>query len=243
MNYLHVDKTSTVPIYKQLKIAIQSAIFNGALTNRSELPTEDEVCTLFNIHRQVVRKAYAELISEGYLRRKKGGSPYVFRALTLDVPLMSLPFISDLVELPIKLDRRILVFERVKKLERKHEPIFDEMFRIVLVFMYNRVPVYKQDIYLRFDAFENLQTHHFYTTQFKQLIELDHGFTISMINNFAYQSNLSKIEASVLDLNCGMPSMRVESQVFDTENNKIAVIESTFPGEYFHFVHEVYHEK
>jgi len=238
MNYITIDKTSTVPIYKQLKTSIQSAILSGKLNQLTFLPKEEEVCSLCNIHRQVVRKAYAELIEEGWIARKKGGSPYVYRTLYLEVPLTSLPFVDETLDTPFTLERRILVVEKIKKSESTTTHFFDAMYHIAMVYMHAHVPIYRQDLYLDDLIHNNFHLHHFYTTSFVELMENDRQIIIDKINNFAYQSELSKIDAEVLLLPFGSPAMNVESHVFDTQGRRIAVIESVYPGDYFHFTHE-----
>ncbi|HAO62155.1 MAG TPA: hypothetical protein DCQ90_09735 [Erysipelotrichaceae bacterium] len=238
MNYITLDKTSAVPIYKQLKTSIQSAILSGKLKPLDFLPKEEEVCSLCNINRQVVRKAYAELIDEGLVARKKGGSPFVYRAMHLIVPLTSLPLIDEIDDYTVKFERRILVIEKIKGSESESVHFFDEMFRISMVFMHMHVPVYRQEIYLDAQQPRELQIHHFYTTNFKDLLEKDADMTIDKINNFAYQSELTKLDAGLLLLPVGSPAMNVESHVIDLNGKRIAVIESVYPGDYFHFTHE-----
>ena len=238
MNYITIDKTSSVPIYKQLKTSIQSAILSGKLRPSDFLPKEEEVCSLCNINRQVVRKAYAELIDEGLVARKKGGSPYVYRTLHLTVALTSLPLIEDVADIPFKLERRILVVERIKRSESATSHFFDEMYRVAMVYLHAQVPVYRQEIYLDAMIDGGMQIHHFYTTNLIDMLQQDAGRIIEKISNFAYQSELSRIDAGLLMLTVGSPAMNVESHVFDAEGIRVAVIESVYPGDYFHFTHE-----
>lgn len=238
MNYITIDKTSTIPIYKQLQTSIQSAILGGKLKPLDLLPKEEEVCLLCNITRQVVRKAYTELIDEGWVARKKGGSPYVYRKLHFNIPLKSLPLIDEHPNLPYKLERRILVVERMKQTDSSDAHLFDEMYRTSIVYMHGNIPLYRQEIFLDANLSINLQLHHFYTTDFIRFIEQDNQIEIDRISNYAFQGELSKINAELLLLPIGSPVMNVESHVFDIQNRRIAVIESVYPGDYFHFTHE-----
>ena len=69
MNYIHLNKFLSTPLYLQLKESIKNAILSGELKDKEKLPTEESICTVFNVSRPVVRQAYNELIKEGLINR------------------------------------------------------------------------------------------------------------------------------------------------------------------------------
>ena len=81
MDYLYVNKTLKVPIYKQLSNSITKAIEEGQLKYNDKLPTEKEVCRTFSISHTVVKMAYEELINEHKIKRIKGKGTYVTNRL------------------------------------------------------------------------------------------------------------------------------------------------------------------
>ena len=64
-------------MYLQLKDYIIDEIGNGQLPPGSKVPSETEISEQFNISRVTVRKAYGELVDEGYLVRKRGKGTFV----------------------------------------------------------------------------------------------------------------------------------------------------------------------
>lgn len=69
MNVIKINKKVKIPLYVQIKESILTAIDNGQLQDNDSLPYEEEVSEFYRIARQVVRQAYAELESEGYIER------------------------------------------------------------------------------------------------------------------------------------------------------------------------------
>jgi GntR family transcriptional regulator len=72
-----INKDSEVPIYIQLKEYILQQIAQGHLLPGSHVMSETEISEKFQISRITVRKAYGELVDEGYLVRKKGKGTFV----------------------------------------------------------------------------------------------------------------------------------------------------------------------
>lgn len=77
LNGLHLDKTSAVPLYEQLRKALRAAITSGKLSAGTKLPTEEELCALLDISRPVARQAYNMLIEEGVVERMRGRGTFV----------------------------------------------------------------------------------------------------------------------------------------------------------------------
>jgi GntR family transcriptional regulator len=77
MYYIHLNKFTTVPLYRQLYDAFTAAINQGLLNHNDLLPTEEMISMTFNISRPVVRQAYQLLIDDKKVVRHKGKGTYV----------------------------------------------------------------------------------------------------------------------------------------------------------------------
>ena len=77
LNAIHLDKTSAVPLYEQLRKALLEAITSGKLSAGTKLPTEEELCAQFGISRPVARQAYNMLIEDGFVERMRGRGNFV----------------------------------------------------------------------------------------------------------------------------------------------------------------------
>lgn len=77
MNYIKINKYSSVPLYEQIRQCITEAIQHGKLKPGQKLPTEEEVCKSCGVSRPVVRQAYNELVTSGRIERKRGCGSFV----------------------------------------------------------------------------------------------------------------------------------------------------------------------
>ena len=73
----HIDKTSPVPLYFQIKEIILSEILSGNLQTGDLIPTEVEFSQMYKVSRSTVRQAILELVNEGYLCRLKSKGKFV----------------------------------------------------------------------------------------------------------------------------------------------------------------------
>lgn len=73
----NIDRKSPIPIYHQLKTMIQGQIESGMWSPGDRLPTEQELCQMYNISRSPVRQAFKELEYEGAVLRRPGLGTFV----------------------------------------------------------------------------------------------------------------------------------------------------------------------
>lgn len=74
-----LDRTSSTPLYRQLKALIEGWLAAGELKPGERLPPERELGERFGVSRLTVRQALAELVTEGALVRIQGSGTYVAR--------------------------------------------------------------------------------------------------------------------------------------------------------------------
>ena len=98
MKYINLFKSSSTPLYAQLKDSIKQAIKSGQLKPNDKLPTEEEICAEFRISRPVVRQAYKELLDENYIVRFKSRGTFV-----KEVEIKSM-FFSEFSDIEIDLE-------------------------------------------------------------------------------------------------------------------------------------------
>jgi GntR family transcriptional regulator len=108
-----LDRYSLVPLHHQLRAAIRERVDSGQWPPRGQLPSERELCELFQVSRITVRHAISQLVAEGHLVRKRGSGTYVapspFRKCLL--PLMG--FTEEMRARGQRPGARVLKFEEV----------------------------------------------------------------------------------------------------------------------------------
>lgn len=72
-----LDKSSTVPLYQQVKEIIQEAIFSKEYPEGSKLPAEHQFCQMLGVSRITIIKAFDLLEQEGMVYRVQGKGSFV----------------------------------------------------------------------------------------------------------------------------------------------------------------------
>ncbi|MDP9138220.1 MAG: GntR family transcriptional regulator, partial [Pseudomonadota bacterium] len=67
------------PLYLRLKKLVTDAVDRGLLAETAAIPGERDVARLLGISRVTVRKAFADLVSDGVLVQRQGAGTFVAR--------------------------------------------------------------------------------------------------------------------------------------------------------------------
>lgn len=72
-----IERNTPIPLYFQMKEIILEQINLGNVQPDESIPTELELCKIYQISRTTIRQAIMELVKEGYLYRIKSKGTYV----------------------------------------------------------------------------------------------------------------------------------------------------------------------
>ncbi len=72
-----LDKSAPIPLYFQVKNLLIDMLHHQELTPGEMIPTEYDLCDIFNVSRTTIRQALAELVEEGVFYRVKGRGTFV----------------------------------------------------------------------------------------------------------------------------------------------------------------------
>ena len=73
----NLPANSREPKYVQVEEVLKLNILSGEWAEGEKIPTESELCEMFDVSRITVRKALEELQGEGYLQRQQGKGTFV----------------------------------------------------------------------------------------------------------------------------------------------------------------------
>jgi DNA-binding GntR family transcriptional regulator len=65
------------PLYQTVSEAILGQIKSGALKPNDRLPSESDLCEMYSVGRNTVRRALSELVDDGYLKTIPGLGTFV----------------------------------------------------------------------------------------------------------------------------------------------------------------------
>jgi GntR family transcriptional regulator len=74
-----IDRENHQKLYLQLYDIIKKKIESSDWPVGSQIPTEEDICKMFNVSRSTVRTAVLELVREGYLKRQQGKGTFIHK--------------------------------------------------------------------------------------------------------------------------------------------------------------------
>lgn len=77
LSTLKVDRTSRIPLYRQLEEIIRKAIQSGDISTGQRLPASRQLAIDLGISRLTVKNVYEQLVTENYLVSRPGAGTYV----------------------------------------------------------------------------------------------------------------------------------------------------------------------
>ena len=79
-----IDRENHEKLYLQLYAILRKKIESGEWPIGNQIPTEEELCTMFNVSRATVRTSVLDLVRQGYLIRQQGKGTFVYRNTVTD---------------------------------------------------------------------------------------------------------------------------------------------------------------
>ena len=80
--FVELRRDDSTPLHQQLELELRRAIRGGRLAGGSPVPSSRSLAAALDLSRGVVVEAYEQLIAEGYLTSRRGGTTQVARGAT-----------------------------------------------------------------------------------------------------------------------------------------------------------------
>ncbi len=109
----HIDKSSFVPLYIQVRDILKDLINSGMLKPGDQVPSENELSTAFAISRMTVRQAIQELIREGFINIRRGEGTFVNSSPRTQMLLKLEGFSSEMAKLGYRNHSRVLDIQKI----------------------------------------------------------------------------------------------------------------------------------
>jgi GntR family transcriptional regulator len=134
-----VDRGSKEKLYVQVYAIFLKKIESGEWRDGLQIPSEDELCRMYDVSKVTVREAIHELVREGYLKRQQGKGTFVTYAIPHSGILMKVRLSeSDLFGEEVTVSKEIVErgvresSEETKKLLMTDENIYYILSRMIV---------------------------------------------------------------------------------------------------------------
>lgn len=240
---LSADKS--VPLYQQLKEALAAQIKGGSLQADERLPSEKELCAMYNVSRITVRQALAELAREGLIYRTHGKGTFVAKPRIQQELVRVTPFEQTLKSKGLQPSTRFLGAARVPADYRLATllaiPIATEVIRLELLGLGNAKPLVHYLSYLPGKLGEEMEK------AAEQLAREGAAFsTIDLYEQIGWTApatvtqsfeavGADKERARVLGVKVGDPILLITSLVYSSDGRPMEYKLASYRGDQYSF--------
>lgn len=237
-----IDRDNPQKLYLQLHGILKGKMERGEWEVDSQIPTEEELCRLFDVSKATVRISVAELVREGYLRRQQGKGTFVCKRVIPEGLSMLTSFREIMLEAGVVFETKVLVQTVVMltddlnlKLDVPDDRHIIYLRRVRLV---GGEPVLLQESYLPHALCPALLSEQMDKHSLLELLEERCGVRVTRVRDYIEAIAIGEEEARVLSLPAGSPALLLE-QYFYAGDSQVMYTRSVKRPERFRFIIEL----
>ena len=228
-----IDKSSKLPYYYQLKQYIIEEIETGNWKPGQQILPEIKICEIFDISRTVVRQTYQELVTEGYLIKKKAKGTFIAAPKISENLVQSLMgFYEDMTARGFKVKNDILLQKKIAVTPRIAEKlrldINEDVVVIRRVRRINDEPIVLDRTYIPYRLCPDLINEDLINKSLYSYIEGKYNLNIDKGVRFIEATVATDEESKLLNIKKGSPLLYIES---------ISYLDNGTPLEYYIALH------
>ena len=202
-----IDREDHQKLYLQLLHIIKRKIEGGEWPVGSQIPTEEELCAMFNVSRATVRTAVLELVRQGYLKRQQGKGTFIHKNI-LSAGLAMLTNLKELMfEEGIDLTTKVMartVMMPVDDLDVKlNIPPDKHIIYIKRLYSVDEEPVLLQETYVPYHLCPLLLEDDIEHHSLFDIFEKNYGIKITKVDNHIDITHLTLNEGRAIGLGEG----------------------------------------
>jgi len=236
-----IDRENHQKLYIQLYEIIKKKIENNEWVVGSQIPTEQELCKMFNVSRATVRTAVLELARHGFLNRQQGKGTFICKRSLSEGLIMSTSFRELLFEEGLTFSKSVLartVMMPLEDLEISLDiPENKHIIYIKRLLTSDGAPVLLQESYIPYHLCPLLLEEDIEDKFLLELFEKKYGIKITRVKNYIEITHLKADESRILRLPEGSAASLL-TQHFYSGETQIMYIRSVKGSDKFKFLME-----
>lgn len=238
-----IDRESFIPYYHQLKSILGERIRRGLLRPGDPLPSESELCKEYGVSRATVRRALAELASEGLLYSVRGKGTFVAKPKLEQSLFRFYSLGRDLKSRGLALASRTLSQRAAALSEeaaaRLRQPVHAPAAEIVRVRLLDGAPLALERSYVVGEAAEALLGADLSQASIYDIVEERARARVIKAEEYLEPVVLGAFEAELLECAEGLPAFRIERLTYMEEERPFELRTSVIRGDRFRFFTEL----
>jgi len=212
-----IDREDHQKLYLQVYEIIKKKIETNEWSVGSQIPTEGDLCKMFNVSRATVRTAVLELARQGYLKRQQGKGTFIKRNLLSEGFLMHMNMKELLVDYDEEPTAEVLVrtvMMPVDDLDIKLNISPDKhIIYIKKLWKIHDEPVILQEIYVPYHTCPLLLEDDIEHQSLFDLFEKNYGIRVTRVKNYFDLAYLDEAQNRIIGSN-GFPAMLLTQEYY-----------------------------
>lgn len=216
-----MDKKSKVPLYLQLMEVLIEKIEAKEYIEHEQLPSERELCEVYNLSRITVRQALQDLEHERYIYRLHGIGTFVAPKLYNQNLVKLYSFTDEMDKVGKKPTTEVLSFEEIAVDERMSkkmnlEPLA-EVFKVVRLRIADDEPLMYETSYLPKKIFPDLTQKDLDERPMYEVFQQDYKIGVTKAVERLSATLIQKDEASYLKVETNQPGMLIKRSAYHND--------------------------
>lgn len=233
-----VDKDRAMPLYQQVYLVMRENIRNGAYEPETALPTEPELCALFDVSRITIKRAMSQLANDGLIERSRGRGTFVKAAPKSKRASTSLSeLLKDVMtigeETNVKTLENGLVLAPSDIADRLKLPQGAELLSSLQIRLLKREPIALIHTYVPKDIAEQLSEQYKNLPMLAQLQKAK--IPIARADQSITATLADPITATQLAINIGDPLIQLKRLVFDASDRPVEWLVALYRADHYEY--------
>lgn len=222
-----VVQDDALPLYHQILSFIRQQIKSGVLKPGDEIPSEAQLCSLYNVSRTTVRQALNQLSEENLILRRRGKGTVVasqklhrnlnhLYSFTDDMKALNLEPLSTILESSVQ-----IASEDISK--NLNIPNKSSVYKLARIRSANNEPLLIETTYIPLYLCPDIDKQDFTKVSLYDFLRKEYGLVLFRATETYEAVKLNKIEAGYLRCAKSDPAFRIK---------RVAYLDSGFAFEY-----------
>ncbi len=231
------NRNSLVPLYSQLRDILYLKIKNGEWKVGQQIPSENELCSQYNVSKTTVRQAIGILTREGLLSKEQGRGTFVAEPKIEQGPLKLTSFTDEMrsrgltpssIVLEKKLVKALPEVTEALEIEKDKRVIFLKRLRLA-----NGEPMGVQSAYIPYDLCPGLldEDDTDLSKSLYELLEKRFGLLLDYAREYHQAISVGEPEASILKVPIYSPCWLSVRTTYDVSGRPVEFVKSIMRGD------------
>jgi GntR family transcriptional regulator len=240
-----IDRSSSVPLYVQLRDALQKQIEQGVWEPGDQLPGDQELCEVYGVSRTVVRQALQELSFRGNIVRHRGRGTFVAEPKISSTSLVHslMGFQEDMDERGLEVRSEVL--DKVMLPADTKIAHYLDLEALAPIVKLERLrfvegePIVHVTSFLPYDLCPMIMNADLSEQSLYAFLDEECGLRVSRGRRGIEAVAVNEREARLLQIEAGSPVIRMESVSYLLDGRPIEYFDALFRGDRSRFELEV----